>query len=362
MLLAACGGGSSSSPGTPDPAPPPPPASITVIDVSQPWVTATPASVSMDEVRLNRGINDLSGMPRVRSVLVARHGKLIAQNYLGGSTQATRFDLRSVTKSVVSMLTAIAIAQGDLSGLDATVGDHLGTPYVQDAGDRAVTVRQMLTMTSRYQWNESNGDDYNRWIVTDDHVQYLLDRSQTASADFEYNSALVHMLGVVLEHATSQKLPQFAQEALFDRLGITSVEWEALDAEHVNGGSGIRMTAEDLLRFGQWILQKGNSGRAQIVTEEWVREATTPKFNWRNTYNQQRSTTYGYLWWVADAPAVPAAFAWGYGGQFVYVAPSLDMVIVVTTDWVGMSAETNPSAFAGQILSIIASDILPAAR
>ncbi len=124
----------------------------------------------------------------------------------------------------------------------------------------------------------------------------------------------------------------------------------------------IRMTGEDLLRFGQFVLQRGVSGSMRIVSEAWIDEATRPKFSWRNDYGTQRSTTYGHLWWVADSPAVPAVFAWGYGGQFVYVVPSRDLVVVTTTDWTGIGAETNPTTFAGQILSIIAGDILPAAR
>jgi CubicO group peptidase (beta-lactamase class C family) len=361
-LLAACSGGGSSSNAPAPIASQPPPATTTTIDVSLPWVTATPASAGFDEVRLNRAFNDAAAMPRFRSLLVARHGKLVSQNYFAGADRTTRFDVRSVTKSVVSTLTGIAIADGRLSSLDTTVGSFIGTPYMLDAGDRAVTLRQMLTMTSGYQWNENSGDDYNQWILSGDHVQFLFDRSQNTGTQFLYNSALVNLLGVVLQQAVGQPLTQYAHDKLFQPLGITSAEWERLETDMANGGSGIKMTAEDLLRFGQFILQRGQSGTTRIVNESWIVDATTPKFTWRNDYGMQRSVTYGHLWWVADAPAVPAAFAWGYGGQFVYVAPSLDLVVVATTNWEGMSAETNPSTFAGQILSIIAGDILPAAR
>jgi CubicO group peptidase (beta-lactamase class C family) len=78
-----------------------------------------------------------------------------------------------VTKSVVSMLTGIAVASGKLPNLDATVGDHIRAPYVLDAGDRSVTVKQLLTMTSRYQWDESSGDDYNLWVLSNDHLQFI---------------------------------------------------------------------------------------------------------------------------------------------------------------------------------------------
>ena len=229
--------------------------------------------------------------------------------------------------------------------------------------DRAVTVRQLLTMTLRYQWHESDGDDYNLWIASGDHVQYLLDRRQTDPAGtFVYNSAAVNLLGVVLQRAVAQPLPEYATSVLFQPLGIASAEWEPLEPNMVNAGSGIRMTARDLLRVGQLMLQSGRSGSQAIVPASWIGSAITPRFSWRSTYGAQRSTTYGYLWWVADPPATTAEFAWGYGGQFIYVAPSLDLVAVATTQWQGLSAEADPTSFASRVLSIIVADVLPAVR
>jgi CubicO group peptidase (beta-lactamase class C family) len=363
-LLAACSGGGESA--APAPAPPQvaaPPPSITIIDISQPWATATPAAANMDEVRLGRAVNDAAAMPRFRSLLVARHGKIISESYFGGADRSTSFDVRSVTKSVVSMLTGIALQAGELPNVDATIGDYVATPYALDQMDRGVTVRQLLTMTSRYQWNETSGNDYNNWVLSDDHVQFLLDRLQSDPAgEFNYNSAAVNLLGLVLERATGQSLPQFANEALFRQIGITTAQWELLEPGMVNGGSGIQMSAHDLLRFGQLMLQRGRSGSRQIVPESWIDAGTAPQFAWREIYGAQRGTTYGYLWWVAQPPATAAMFAWGFGGQFVYVVPSLDLVVVTTTEWRGISAETSPTMFASSILTIIVNDILPAAQ
>src|SRR6185436_15159286 len=105
------GGGGYGSSAPPTPAPPtgspPPPA--TIVDIAQPWARATPAEANIDEVMLGRAASDAAAMPRFRSLLVARHGKLVAENYFGGANSSTLFDLRSVTKSVVSVLTGIAI-------------------------------------------------------------------------------------------------------------------------------------------------------------------------------------------------------------------------------------------------------------
>jgi CubicO group peptidase (beta-lactamase class C family) len=360
--LAACGGGGGDpSAGSINIVPVTPQPAVT-IDVSQPWASATPSDVHMDSVKLSRATSDASAIPRFRCLLVARHGKLVIEDYFGGTDAATAFDVRSVTKSVMSLLTAEAVADGKLS-LDSTVGDFLGARYSLDAGDRAVTVRQLLTMTSRYQWDENTANDYNDWVLSTDHVQFLLDRAQNDSAGtFVYNSAAVNLLGVVLQKAVGQPLSQYASNKLFAPLGISSVSWEPLEADMVNAGSGLQLTARDLLRLGQLVLQRGKSGAAQLVPSAWIDDATRPQFTWRATYGQQTNVSYGYLFWVTDAPAIPVAFAWGYGGQFIYVVPLFDLVVVATTEWRGVSAETDPGVFASSILTLIVSDILTAVK
>ena len=193
-------------------------------------------------------------------------------------------------------------------------------------------------------------------------MQFLLDRAQNGPANtFVYNSAAVNLLGVLLQKAVGEPLPQYAMEKIFTPLGIANVTWEPLETDMVNAGSGIQLTARDLLRIGQLVLQHGKSGGTQIVASTWIDAATSPKFSWRDTYGQQTNVSYGYLFWVADSPAIPVAFAWGYGGQFIYVVPLLDLVVVATTEWRGVSAETDPGTFASRILTLIVSDIVTAA-
>jgi CubicO group peptidase (beta-lactamase class C family) len=270
--------------------------------------------------------------------------------------------VRSVTKSVVCALTGIALRDGVLPGTAASIAPYLTAVDTLDSADSAVTVRDLLTMTSGYAWDETNGPDYNTWIVADNHVQYLLDRAHAAQpgATFTYNSAAVHTLGVVLEDAAATPLPRYAIDHLFGALGVDTVAWEALDRGTVNGGSGIALRARDLLKFGQLFLQRGRSGDASVVPESWVDSVTRPHFTWRTVVGPLQRVTYGMLWWVSDAD--PAAyFAWGYGGQFVYVVPDRDLVVLATTDWVQLT-EITPAELAGQVLGVIVNDVVPAAR
>jgi CubicO group peptidase (beta-lactamase class C family) len=141
---------------------------------------------------------------------------------------------------------------------------------------------------------------------------------------------------------------------------VDTVAWEALEHGTVNGGSGIDLRARDLLKLGQLYLQRGFSGERSVVPETWVDESTSPRFPWRDKFGAQRGVTYGMLWWVSDADP-PAFFAWGYGGQFVYVVPSRELVVVATTEWRNLT-ETTPVGLAEEGLGVIVEEILPAAR
>jgi CubicO group peptidase (beta-lactamase class C family) len=225
------------------------------VDLSSGRLRASPGEVGMSAFALLGAAGDASAIPRFRSLLVARHGRLVAEYYFGGGDSTTLFDVRSVTKSVVCALTGIA---------------------------------------------------------------------------------------------------------LFGALGVQTVAWEPLDRGTVNGGSGIALRARDLLKFGQLFLQLGWSGDASVVPEAWVDSVTRPQFTWRTAVGPLRQVTYGMLWWVSDAD--PAAFfAWGYGGQFVYVVPSRDLVVVATTDWVQLT-EITSTDLAAQVLGVIVDDVAPAAR
>jgi CubicO group peptidase (beta-lactamase class C family) len=333
-------------------------------DLSRGWVRASPGEVGMSATGLVAAAGDAAAIPRFRSLLVARHGRLVAEYYYGGTDSTTLFDVRSVTKSVVCALTGIALRDGVLPGTAASIAAFLPPPDTLDATDSTISVRHLLTMTSGYQWDETNGPDYNLWIGATDHVQYLLDRPHTSlpGATFTYNSAAAHLLGVVLQDAAGVDLPQYASAHLFGSLAIDAVGWEVLDRGTVNGGAGVALRARDLLKFGQLFLQRGWSGTASVVPEAWVDSVTRPQFAWRQSLGPLQGVTYGMLWWVSDAaPPAPAAFfAWGYGGQFVYVVPDRDLVVVATTNWVSLS-EITPSALAAQVMGVIVKDVVPAA-
>jgi CubicO group peptidase (beta-lactamase class C family) len=328
-------------------------------DLAGPWPLAAPESVGLDPLRLEVAAARAARQPRTRSLVVARHGALAFERYATGAGPETPFDVRSVTKSVVSLLAGIA-ARDQSIAIDASITPHLSTRWRLDAEDDLVTPRHLLTMTSGFAWDESTAAGYNAWVTSPDPVQYVLDRPHSAppAQRWNYNSGGVHLLGVVLQRALGRPLPEYAQERLFAPLGITSALWEPLPDDTVNGGSGLDLNARDLLKLGQLVLQRGWSGEREIVPEAWIAETTRPAYAWRRAQGPLPSVGYGGLWWVSD-PEPAAFFAWGYGGQFLYVSPALDLVVVVTTEWRSLT-ETTPDALAYEALGVIVDDVAAA--
>ena len=359
VALAACGDSAVGPVVEPGPA-------VGPIDLSAAWVESPPAAVGLDPVRLSAAVEAAESTPRLRSLLVVKSGRLAVERYYGGFDRGSLHDVRSVTKSIVATLAAIAQAEGHIGSLDDRIETYL-TPEVAtlSADQRSITIRHLLSMTGGFQWDESGGlGDYSLWIQSADHIQTLLARPviNTPGTGFVYNSAAVHLLGVVIEEAVGEPLSSYADRVLFQPAGIRPVRWESLSRGYVNGGSGIDLRARDLARLGQLYLQQGVSGARRVLPEGWVAAATSPKFGWRASYGSLDRYTYGYLWWISEGEPETAYLAWGYGGQFVYVVPDLELVVVITTDWRRLSQEGGPGPLERAMLDVLIEGVHQAAR
>jgi CubicO group peptidase (beta-lactamase class C family) len=163
-----------------------------------------------------------------------------------------------------------------------------------------------------------------------------------------------------VEKATGTSLPSYADQVLFGPLGIRERAWEELDGGYVNGSSGLDLRARDLARFGQLVLQRGWSGNRSIVSRPFVEAATTRRYATLGRVGPISDLSYGYLWWTDDARR--AFLAWGFAGQFVYVAPELDLVVVATTEWRGVQGDIGNVRLQDEVIGVIVDRVLAAVR
>ena len=342
------------------PEPPEPPN----IDLTLPWTTASVADVGGSTAMVAEGLKQARTNDRLLSLLVVKNGRLVVEEYFGDASRQGLHDVRSVTKSVVSALTGIVIERGDISGVEDSIGGYLDSLVSgMEPGKAAITIEQLLTMTSGLEWDESGGfGDYTKWIQSGDHLGYVLNKPLVAAPGtrFNYNSAAVHLLGVVLEQATGMKLPELADNLLFGRIGISRSRWEPLVDGFHNGGAGLDLRPRDLARFGQLYLQRGSSAERRIVSAEWVDRSAVERFDWRFSSGALRGISYGILWWVVPEALEPLYFAWGFCGQYVVVVPEMHLVMVTTNDWRGVGADAG--RYERMTMDVLVEYMIPAFR
>ena len=359
LMAALLGPGCDSDPGSEPAALPDWP-----IRLSADWATASPEEVGVSAEGLDDAFQVAVGIERLKSLLVVKDGAIIMEEYLHGAESTDLFDVRSVTKSIISTLVGMAIDHGYIPDMDATMGDRLSFIMENmDEVNQSVTIRDLITMSGGWQYDEWNGPSYQEWLGSGQPERWPLDQPRIAApgAQFTYNSAAVHLLGVLTEQFLDRTLMLYASQELFTPIGIVQKQWEVLPSGYPNGGAGIDLQARDLARFGQLFLQDGMSGDRRILPEGWVAEATAPAYSWRSTFGPLKEMSYGYLWWTDDNGGDPIYLAWGYGGQFVYVKPSSRLVVVTTTDWSGVSQEPGgESAVARAALNLIHGQVVPA--
>jgi CubicO group peptidase (beta-lactamase class C family) len=358
-LLVACTSTGSDSRPTPTPSP-----TATAVPrdywPTAGWRTAAPEDQGIDPKALAE-IEDqvAAAYEQVRSVLIVRHGYLVYEDYWHGLDHTDGHDVRSVTKSVVGALVGIAIAEGKIKGLEQTIGELLAGQLSKDADPRmaGVTVKQLLTMTSGLAGDdESSGGDPRIWdamVKSPDWVRHILGRrlESEPGTHFAYSNATSHLLSAIVAKASGQSTLTYARTKLFNPLGIrmdaafepvlsahidegtleayqrASVAWPVDPQGHHLGAAFLRLPARDLATFGYLYLNGGRWDGQQLIPADYVAAATSVSGSSPNL-----SMGYGWHWWVAIEEGHRTFTARGYGGQFIYVVPDLDLVTVITSD------------------------------
>lgn len=272
-----------------------------------------------------------------RAFLVVHDDRVVYERYFNGSGPQTTETSFSVAKSFVSTLVGIAIDQGRITSVDDPVTDYVPELAQRDPRFSRITLRELMTMTSGLAYHESGlpwpfGDDTYTYLGTDLR-QVALDRStieEPPGRHWLYNNYNPLLLGLVLERATGMHVSDYMSVVLWQPLGAARDATWNLDSD-ASGfekmESGLNATARDYARFGLLFLHHGRWNGLQIVPAAWTRTATVPQVDtpWSNPY--------GYFWWI-DGQRTSSFYAFGDYGQYIYVDPESDTVIVRTgSDW-----------------------------
>ncbi len=302
------------------------------------WALVAPSDVGLSQAQLDAaGNHAAANMQDITSVLVVRSNGIAYERYFGDAYgMDDPVNIRSITKCVTGTLVGIAIDDG-LMSLDTTIGDVIPDliPAGADPRTASITIEQLLTMSAGWAWDISS--DWQTLIASDNWTELTLSLPVVYEPGtiYAYNTGGSHLLGVMTQRAAGEDLEDYAQRRLWAPLGIDRPAWRRTPEGVALGGAGLELTPRDLARFGLLSLRDGQWDGDSVVSEGWFPEATR--------FHIQGDSTgyagYGYQWWVVDyANGFHAWFGLGFGSNYLYVVPALDLVIVVLKGF-----ETPPS-------------------
>ena len=344
------------------------------------WTIATPESVGLDGARLCGIRARLREMEAdVHAVVIVRHGKLVFEQYFSGYDEpwdqgggqhtfnaTTKHDMRSASKSVVSLLVGIAIDRKLIASADEPVVKFYPEyADVKSPGWDQITLRHLLTMSSGMQWDENRGwtdpkNDEPHLGNETDPIRYVLSKPVAKPPDalWTYNGGGTDLLGNILERVSGKPLEVFAREVLFQPLGISDVEWKNYPQNKKVAAAGLRIRPRDAAKIGQLLLNRGAWDGKPIVSADWIEQSIKPRFQAVGYFSGL--FFYGQQWWlgrsISEGTEVKWISAMGSGGQRIFIVPDRDLV-VMTTSGLYFRAHQGDGA-----LDMLTNFILPSVR
>ncbi len=315
------------------------------------WVPASAENRGVDPAALERTVEAIlqgeAGF--LKSLLVIRGGALLLEEYFHGYGPDDLFPLHSCTKSISSLLVGLAIQEGRIAGVDVPLLDFF--PNEREGagtGWEELTLEHLLTMSLALDWTPEEAEG--RHGTGPAAFREILARKVSGhpGQDWEYVNMNVNLLAGVLRQATGEPADAFAARALFEPLGISTWDWSygKTDGFNLMDGS-LRLRSRDMAKIGQMVLNGGDWQGRGVLDPEWIQASIRPHL----ASGSAEGDGYGYLWWIMEPPGpdgqpVQVVFANGWGSQFIFLLPELDLIVVTT----GGNQENGKHLAVGQVI------------
>ena len=313
------------------------------------------ASPRFDKPLLDRTVDSARKFDQIHSLIIARSGEIAIAEAFRGPPPDRAVNVKSVSKSFVASLTGAAIDRGVLSGVDQRLADIAPALVPKDADPkvRDITIAQLLTMQAGLE--RTSGPNYGRWVQSRNWVAFALGRPLVAEPGERmlYSTGSYHVLGALLAKASGKSLLTLARDWIGDTLDISISPWRRDPQGFYFGGNDMTLSPMGLLRFGEMHRLGGVWNGARVLSEKWIGEAWTPR-----TRSPFSGDDYGYGWFISSAAGHKLVYARGYGGQLIYIVPSLELTVVVTSD---PTRPARSDGYVGDLRNLLANEIIPAA-
>jgi CubicO group peptidase (beta-lactamase class C family) len=312
------------------------------------------AAGGLDKALLDRALARAEALPRLHALIVARDGRVAAARAFRGPGLDAPVNIKSISKSLIAALVGIAIDRGLLKDTGQSILPLLKRPAAtNDARLGRITIDHLLSMRAGLE--RTSGRNYGRWVNSRDWVGHILARpfADVPGGRMLYSTGNSHLLSAILTKAAGRSTHAIARDWLAKPLGIKIPPWSRDPQGIYLGGNNMALAPNALLRFGELYRKGGVLEGRRILPESWVRASWTPR-----TRSPYSGDAYGYGWFLSQFCGENVAYARGFGGQFIYVAPELQMTIVITSD---RSKRTRIGGYRAALTSLIEDDLIPAA-
>ena len=295
------------------------------VQTSDGWQISTPEAEKIDAVILEKVYRDFYNdekYPTIRSLLIIRNGKLVAEAYCKDEQDLDRLhNIMSATKSITSILTGIAFDKNMIASINDKVYTYLPQYFTDDNLKKEITIHNLLTMESGLDFNN---DIHTSELITykGSSLEYVLKKNLLfePGTSWYYGDGNPQIISGIIQHTSEKSLAEFAEEHLFYPLGITNYFWEAHNDGLTYGSIGLWLTPRDMAKIGRLMADNGIWNENSIMSEEWVNTSTKKLSEHQN---------YGYYWYPIEDKVF---YAEGHGGQIIWVYPEKQLVVVITSD------------------------------
>ncbi len=271
--------------------------------------------------------------PVTHSLLIYENGELIFEKYYNDFNSSKLSNLKSVTKSITSLLIGIAIDKGLIKNENQKLIELMPELFKANLEDekKGITIKNLLTMSAGFEWNNFGGKWRSGWDRAKDQNKYLIEKVPLKNQPgkiWNYNSGLSHLLSGIIKKCSGTSTLEFARKNLFDPLGITEFRWEKSTDGNEKGNSELWLKPRDLAKIGLMMLNDGKWQGKQLVSKPWIIKSTKKYFD-----GFPQIGGYGYHWHTRKFNKYNSYLAAGWGGQFLIVIPARKLVIVNTSKW-----------------------------
>ncbi len=301
------------------------------------WETTSLKAQGVDSTAIYNLFSQMhAGGNRIHSLLLVKNNQLLIEEYFNDYPSQEPHDLRSVTKSIISLLVGIAIDKGYIESVDDMVSKYLKNPVPVkniDSRKENIMIKHLLMMSGGLDcndWDAKSEGQEDKVYKKRDWLQYTLDLPMLHNPGevSAYCTMGVVLLAELISQASGMPIDVFAETYLFRPLGITNLRWgHTSNKEVIPSAKRLYMTSRDMAKIGQLVLNNGTQDGEQIVSKQWIAASTA-------TQTTITGMDYGYLWWQiplqVKGKEIRSVAATGNGGQYIMIFPELDIVAVFT--------------------------------